>query len=155
MAYAHVAHDCTVGDDNVFANVATLAGHVVVENGAIIGGLSAAHQYVRIGTMSMIGGCSRVTQDIPPYSLCNGVPALIYGPNAIGLKRAGMNVSGLKILKQAFRIFFNSGLARSTAIERVEKEVELTEEVKHLLEFVRSSERGLCDSVKNGSETSE
>ncbi|NTV28709.1 MAG: acyl-ACP--UDP-N-acetylglucosamine O-acyltransferase [Candidatus Omnitrophica bacterium] len=155
MAYAHVAHDCTVGNDCVLANVTTLAGHVKVEDRVVIGGLSAVHQFVQVGKMSMVGGCSRVTQDVPPYSLCNGVPALIYGLNAVGLKRAGMPVSSLRILKQAFRIFFHSGLAKPTAIERIEKEIELVDEVRHLLEFARASERGMCASVKNGTETAE
>ncbi len=150
MAYSHVAHDCTVGNDCVLANVMTLAGHVKVEDRVVIGGLSAVHQFVHVGKMSMIGGCSRVTQDVPPYSLCNGVPALIYGLNAVGLRRAGMDSSSLKILKQVFRIFFNSGLSRPTAIERVSNEVELIDEVKHILEFARASERGMCGSVKNG-----
>lgn len=155
MAYSHVAHDCTVGNDNVFANVATLAGHVVVEDRATIGGLSGVHQFVRIGTMAMIGGCSRVTQDAPPFALCNGVPALIYGLNAVGLKRAGMKINDVKRLKEAFRIMFHSQLAKTTAVERIEKEIEPSPEVLHLLNFVKSSERGLCGSVKRGSEADE
>ena len=155
MAYAHVAHDCIVGNDNVFANVATLAGHVTVENRVIIGGLAAVHQFVRLGEMGMIGGCSRVTQDVPPYSLCNGNPALIYGVNSIGLRRAEVSAPNIKVIKSAFRIFFNSGLSRPTAIDRVENEVELTDEVRHLVKFVSGSERGLCGSVKNGTDTDE
>jgi UDP-N-acetylglucosamine acyltransferase len=155
MAYAHVAHDCQVGNGCVFANSATMAGHVVVEDFVIIGGLTGVHQFCRIGKNAMIGGCSRITQDVPPFALCNGVPGLIYGLNAVGLKRAGMKASGLKVLKEAFRIMFSEGLAKPTAIERVEKEIELLPEVKHLLDFVKGSERGLCGSVKNGAEIAE
>jgi UDP-N-acetylglucosamine acyltransferase len=151
MAYAHVAHDCKVGNDCVIANAGTLAGHVVVGDNVILGGLAAVHQFCRIGKQAMIGGCSRVTQDIPPYSLCVGGPALIYNLNAIGLKRSGMTSSSMKPLKEAFRIMFHSGLAKNNAIEQVEKEVEQTPEVKHLIEFAKASERGLCGSVKEPS----
>ena len=143
MAYSHVAHDCVVGDDNVFANVATLAGHVTVENRVVIGGLTAIHQFVHLGKMAMLGGCSKITQDVPPYGLCAGNPAVIYGVNVIGLKRAQIPASHLKLLKESFRILFHSGLAKSTAVERIEKEIESVEEVQHLLRFVKASERGL------------
>lgn len=151
MAYSHVAHDCQIGDGCVFANSATLAGHVVVEDRAIIGGLVGIHQFCRIGTMVMIGGCSRVTQDVPPYALCVGTPAQIYNLNVVGLKRAGMSASGMKLIKEAFRIMFHSGLARNNAIEQVEREIELTPEVKCLVDFARASERGLCGSAKEPS----
>ena len=151
MAYAHVAHDCTVGSDCVFANSGTLAGHVTVEDRAIIGGLSAIHQFCRVGTMAMIGGCSRVIQDVPPYALCVGGPAVIYNINAVGLRRGGMVSSNMKHLKEAFRILFYSGLSKPSAIEQIEKEVQLIPEVKHLVAFARASERGLCGSVKEPS----
>ncbi|MBF0619069.1 MAG: acyl-ACP--UDP-N-acetylglucosamine O-acyltransferase [Candidatus Omnitrophica bacterium] len=151
MAYSHVAHDCRVGSDCVFANSGTLAGHVVVEDKAIIGGLTAIHQFCRVGAMAMIGGCSRVTQDIPPYSLCVGSPALVYNLNVVGLKRSGMNSSAMKHLKEAFRLMFHSGLAKKTAIEQIERDVELTPEVKHLVLFANGSERGLCGSAKEPS----
>ncbi|MFH0753972.1 MAG: acyl-ACP--UDP-N-acetylglucosamine O-acyltransferase [Candidatus Omnitrophota bacterium] len=151
MAYAHVAHDCTVGNDCVFANSGTLAGHVDVEDRVVIGGLTAIHQFCRVGAMAMIGGCSRVTQDVPPYSLCVGGPALVYNLNAVGLKRAGMVASQMRHLKEAFRLMFHSGLAKSSAIEQIEKEVEQIPEVRHLVEFARASQRGLCGSAKEPS----
>ncbi len=151
MAYAHVAHDCRVGHDCVFANSGTLAGHVVVEDRAIVGGLTAIHQFCRVGTMAMIGGCSRVIQDVPPYSLCVGGPAQVYNLNAVGLRRAGMTSSHMKHLKEAFRILFHSGLSRPSAVEQIEKEVQKTVEVGHLLDFARSSQRGLCGSAKEPS----
>ncbi|MBF0331892.1 MAG: acyl-ACP--UDP-N-acetylglucosamine O-acyltransferase [Candidatus Omnitrophica bacterium] len=148
MAYAHVAHDCTVGNDCVFANSGTLAGHVVVGDRVVIGGLTAIHQFCRVGTMAMIGGCSRVIQDIPPYSLCVGGPALVYNLNAVGLRRAGMTASQMKHLKEAFRLMFHSGLAKNSAIDQIEKEVEQINEVKHLVAFAKDSQRGLCGSAK-------
>jgi UDP-N-acetylglucosamine acyltransferase len=143
MAYAHVAHDCIVGDDNVFANVATLAGHVTVEDRVVIGGLTAVHQFVHLGKMAMLGGCSKITQDVPPYGLCDGNPAAVYGVNVIGLKRAQVPLKSVKLLKDAFRILFHSGLAKSTAVAKVEQEIEPVEEIQHLLRFVKASERGL------------
>lgn len=151
MAYSHIAHDCQVGNGCVFANSGTLAGHVKVEDFVIVGGLSAVHQFCRIGRNAMIGGCSRVVQDIPPYSLCVGGPALVYNLNAIGLRRAGIGAEEMKHLKEAFRLMFHSGLAKNTAIEHIEKEVKQTDHVKHLLDFAKDSERGLCGSVKEPS----
>jgi UDP-N-acetylglucosamine acyltransferase len=151
MAYSHVAHDCVVGNGCVFANSGTLAGHVTVEDFVIVGGLSAVHQFCRLGKNAMIGGCSRVVQDVPPYSLCVGGPALVYNLNAIGLRRAGVTAESMKHLKEAFRIMFHSGLAKNTAIEQIEKDVTLTEHVKHLLDFAKDSERGLCGSAKEPS----
>lgn len=151
MAYAHVAHDCQVGNDCVFANSGTLAGHVVVEDHAILGGLSAVHQFCRIGTMSMVGGCSRVIQDVPPYALCVGSPSLIYNINVVGLRRGGMTASRMKHLKEAFRLLFYSGLSKPSAIREIEKNMEVIPEVKHLVAFAKASERGLCGSSKEPS----
>ncbi len=148
MAYSHVAHDCVVGNGCVLANSGTLAGHVMVDDFVIVGGLSAVHQFCRLGKHAMVGGCSRVVQDVPPYSLCVGGPALVYNLNAIGLRRAGVTADSMKPLKEAFRIMFHSGLARNTAMDQIERDVQLTDHVKHLLDFARTSERGLCGSVK-------
>ena len=148
MAYAHVAHDCSVGNDCVFANSGTLAGHVTVEDRVIIGGLTAIHQFCHVGTMAMVGGCSRVIQDVPPYALCVGGPAVVYNLNVVGLRRGGMVSSHMKHLKEAFRILFYSGLSKPSAIKQIEKDVEPIAEVKHLVAFARASERGLCGSAK-------
>jgi UDP-N-acetylglucosamine acyltransferase len=148
MAYAHVAHDCVVGNDCVFANSGTLGGHVTVEDRVVIGGLTAVHQFCRIGTMAMIGGCSRVIQDVPPYALCVGGPAVVYNLNVVGLRRAGIVSSRMKHLKEAFHVLFYSGLAKPTALKQIERDVELAAEVKHLVAFARASERGLCGSAK-------
>jgi UDP-N-acetylglucosamine acyltransferase len=150
MAYSHVAHDCRVGDDCVFANSVALAGHVMIEDRAVIGGLTGIHQFCRVGRQAMVGGCSRVVQDVPPFSLCVGTPALIYNLNVVGLKRSGMTASSMKHLKEAFRLLFHSGLAKPNALEQIEKDVEQNNEVKQLLAFARASERGFCGSAKEG-----
>ena len=144
MAYSHVAHDCSVGNSVVIANVGTLAGHVTIEDGAIIGGLVAIHQFTRIGTLAIIGGCSKVVQDVPPYSRCDGHPAKVYGLNRIGLERAGVAKESAVSLKRAFKLLFNSGLSTSHALEKIKEEVPQTKEVAHLMEFIRKSERGVC-----------
>jgi len=144
MAYSHVAHDCKVGSNCVIANIGTLAGHVTLEDRVVLGGLAAIHQFTRVGKMSIIGGCSKVVQDVPPFSMCDGNPAKIYGLNLVGVKRAGMPEKAQRELRKAFKILFHSKLILKNGIERVKKEVELVEEVKYLLNFLNNSERGIC-----------
>jgi len=144
LAYTHVAHDCQLGDHIVMSNVATLAGHVAVEDRAIIGGLAAVHQFCRIGTMSIIGGCSKVVQDIPPYMLADGNPATTRALNKEGLKRNQISEESQAALKQAHRILFRSDLRISNAIESATQEIENTTEVQHLLAFLQSSQRGIA-----------
>ncbi|MFH0918607.1 MAG: acyl-ACP--UDP-N-acetylglucosamine O-acyltransferase [Candidatus Omnitrophota bacterium] len=148
MAYSHVAHDCRVGNGCVLANNSTLAGHVSIEDKAVVGGIVAIHQFVRIGMLAIIGGCSKVVQDIPPFSTCDGHPARVYGLNLIGLRRKGIQHDAIKKIDQAFRLIFNSGLSVKHALERVEKEIEKTEEIIYLVNFVKSSERGLTRSCR-------
>ncbi len=148
MAYSHVAHDCRVGNGCILANNSTLAGHVSIEDRAVIGGIVAIHQFVRIGMLAIIGGCSKVVQDIPPFSTCDGHPARIYGLNLIGLRRKGICHDAIKKIDQAFKLIFNSGLSAKHALERVEKEIEKTEEINYLINFVKSSERGLTRSCR-------
>jgi UDP-N-acetylglucosamine acyltransferase len=146
MAYCHVAHDCQVGSYNVIANNGTLAGHVTIEDKAVIGGVVAVHQIVRVGTLSIIGGCSKVVQDIPPYSTCDGHPARVYGLNLVGLRRNSIPKDRIENLDRAFKILFGSGLTKQHAIERAETELKLGPEVLSLLEFVRTSQRGISRS---------
>lgn len=148
MAYAHVAHDCVVGNNCVIANNGTLGGHVVVEDNVVIGGLAAVHQFTRVGKLSIIGGCSKVVQDIPPFSTCDGHPAKIYGLNLIGLKRNNISKDSIKKLDSAFRIIFNSGLLLKHALEKIEKELELTEEISYLVNFLKDSHRGISHSAR-------
>lgn len=144
MAYSHVAHDCVIGNKCVMANAATLAGHVTLEDSAVIGGLSAVHQFVRLGRLSIVGGCSKVVQDVPPFSICDGHPARVFNVNSVGLRRAQFVNDSAKILKKAFKIFFHSGLSKSNALEKISKEVESCPELEHLIFFIKTSERGLC-----------
>ncbi len=143
MAYSHIAHDCKIGDGNVLANVATLAGYVRIGNKVVIGGLVAIHQFCRLGDFSIIGGCSKVVQDIPPYSMCDGHPAVICGLNLVGLRRAKFSSSRIKELKKAFKIIFfdNHSLAKSR--ELVRKSLPPSKELENLFDFISSSKRGL------------
>lgn len=143
LAYCHIAHDCQLGNHIIMSNVGTLAGHVKVENHAIIGGLAAVHQFCRIGTMAIIGGCSKVVQDVPPYMLADGNPAETRTVNKVGLERNGVSEEAQAALKQAYKIIFRDGLTISNALVRIEAELPKLPEVLHLLQFARTSERGL------------
>lgn len=151
MAYSHIAHDCKVGNGCVLANNCTLAGHVTIEDKVVIGGIVAIHQFVRVGMLSITGGCSKVVQDIPPFSTCDGHPARVYGLNLIGLRRKGISNASIKQLDQAFKIIFNSGLSVKHAVEKVEKESEKSAEIAYLISFTKSSERGLSRSARSTS----
>ncbi len=144
MAYSHVAHDCIIGDDVVIANCGTLAGHVVLEDGVIVGGLAAIHQFVRIGTLAIIGGCSKVVQDIAPYAMADGHPAKIYKINAVGLERAGFTDESRNNLKRAFKIIFFMKLNIKNALSEIEKQLPQTKEIITLLNFIKNSERGIA-----------
>jgi UDP-N-acetylglucosamine acyltransferase len=143
MAYTHVAHDCILGDYVIMANAVNLAGHIEVGDYAIIGGVVPVHQFVKIGAHSMIGGGFRVQQDICPYALVGGYPLKVAGLNAVGLRRRGFSKAVIKELEKAFKLLFFSGLNTSQAVERIAKEIELTPEVRVILDFVKSSERGM------------
>ena len=143
LAYAHIAHDCTLGNHIVMSNVATLAGHIVVEDHANIGGLAAVHQFCRIGKMSIIGGCSKIVQDVPPFMLVDGNPAETRTINKVGLERNGVAEEVQNALKQAYKILFRDGLTISNALARIETELPASPELNHLIQFARSSERGL------------
>lgn len=144
MSYSHVAHDCQVGDHVILANSATLAGHVTIEHHASLGGLVAVHQFTRIGCYSFVGGLSGVSMDLPPYCLCEGNRAKTHGLNLVGLKRAGFNNENLEALKQAYRIVFRTRTPIKKALEQVEAEVADLPEVRHFVEFIRASERGVA-----------
>ncbi|MBI4549351.1 MAG: acyl-ACP--UDP-N-acetylglucosamine O-acyltransferase [Candidatus Omnitrophica bacterium] len=144
MAYAHIAHDCVVGNQTTLANNATLGGHVSIEDRAIIGGLSAVHQFVRIGSLSIVGGCSKVVQDIPPYMMVDGHPAKAYGLNAVGLERADFPSEERLLLKRAFKIVFRSRLTVKSAVAQLESELPPSPAVLSLIEFLKKSERGIC-----------
>ncbi|MEN9654906.1 MAG: acyl-[acyl-carrier-protein]--UDP-N-acetylglucosamineO-acyltransferase [Chlamydiota bacterium] len=143
MAYCHVAHNCEIGNRVIMSNSAMLAGHVIIEDNAIIGGMTPVHQFSRIGCYAMVGGFSRVPRDVPPYTVGGGFPYRFGGLNIIGLKRHQFALPVRIALSKAFKITYRSGLHLSHAIERIEKEVEPYPEVKHWIDFCRSSKRGI------------
>jgi UDP-N-acetylglucosamine acyltransferase len=143
MTYVHLAHECGVGDDVVSANATQCAGHVVIHDRAILSGLNAVHQFVTIGTYAFVGGGSRVNQDIPPYVKAVGNPMELYGLNSIGLQRAGFSGETIAALKRAYRLFFNSDLNLSQALDRARNELPDSPEIARFLAFVESSERGV------------
>ena len=143
LAYCHIAHNVTLGDSIIMSNVATLAGHIVVEDRAVIGGLAAVHQFCRIGTMSIIGGCSKVVQDVPPYMLADGNPARARTINKVGLERNGVSEEAQAALKQAYKILFREGLTIPNALSKIESTLPPLAELRRLADFVRASERGI------------
>lgn len=143
MAYCHVAHNCVVGNRVIMSNNATLAGHVTVEDYAIIGGMTPIHQFVRIGRYAMVGGMSRVTHDIPPYTIGAGIPYKFGGLNIVGLKRHGFSLDLRKELSKAYKLLYRSNLHMNEALKRIENEVIPLPEVLHFVDFCRSTKRGL------------
>ncbi len=143
MTYVHLAHDCHVGDHVTIANGTQCAGHVTIHDRAVLSGLNAIHQFVTIGTYAFVGGGSRVNQDIPPYVKAVGNPMELYGLNSIGLQRAGFSGETIAALKRAYRLFFNSDLNLSQALERARSDLPPLPEVERFLDFVESSERGV------------
>ena len=143
MSYVHLGHDCHVGNNVILSNMAQLAGHVTIEDKAIVSGLCAVHQFVRIGRHSFIGGCSRVSKDIPPFLKAVGNPVRLYGLNTVGLQRSGIDEATILELKRAYRVFFRSDLNVTQAIERAQTELEPLPEVQELIQFVEASERGV------------
>ncbi len=143
MAYCHIAHNSVLGDRVILANNATLAGHVTVEDAAVIGGLSAIHQFARVGCHAMVGGMSRVTHDVPPYTIGAGSPYRLGGLNLVGLRRYGFPLQSRVALAKAFKILYRSGLPVAQALAQIENELEPTPEIQRFVEFCRSTKRGL------------
>ncbi len=144
MAYSHVAHDCVVNDHVIMANAATLAGHVEVDNYAILGGLSAVHQFSRVGCHVMASGGSMIAQDVVPYSIVQGDRAKIIGLNLTGLKRRGFSSGALTNIKKIYKLVFRSNLKLEEAVARIEEQFDSSaSEVATYLEFLKKSERGL------------
>ncbi len=143
MAYSHVAHDCIIGDNVILANAVNLAGHVEIQDFAIIGGLVPIHQFVRIGTHSIIGGGFRVPMDVCPYMLAAGYPLKICGINKIGLQRRGFSPHTIGILEKVYKILFRSKFNTTQAIKKIRSDFEMIPEVQNILEFIEKSERGI------------
>jgi UDP-N-acetylglucosamine acyltransferase len=143
MTYVHIAHDCVVGNDVILANGIQMAGHVTVEDRAIVSGLVPIHQFVRIGTYAFVGGGSRVNQDVPPFTKAVGNPVHLYGLNSVGLQRAGFTPDVKLALKRAYRLLFNSDLTVSQGIARARVELPAVPEVERFLSFIEASQRGV------------
>ncbi len=144
MAYTHVAHDCRVGNRVVMANGATLAGHVEIQDYAVIGGLTAIHQFARIGRNAFIGGASAVSMDVVPFLSAAGNRARLMGVNVVGLRRSGFSEEAISAIRQAHRIVFRANLRLEQAIEELEKKFAATFEVQCMLEFLQTGQRGFC-----------
>ena len=142
LASSHIGYNVVMGD-RVIVSMAALAGHVLVEDYALVGGLCAVHQFCRIGTMAMIAGCAKVVQDVPPYVIVDGNPAEARTINKVGMERNGVSEEAQAALRQAYKILFRDGLTTSNALARIESELPPLPEVKHLMQFVRGSERGI------------
>ena len=143
LAYGHVAHNCSVGNNVTMSNLAQLAGHVVVEDHALIGAMAGVHQFVRIGRYSFVGGYAKLGRDLPPYFLCDGNPPEVYGLNAVGLRRAGFSREALTELKDAYKTIYHSEKNVSQAITALRETVK-TDEGRTLLAFLEAgSERGI------------
>ncbi|MBS1271545.1 MAG: Acyl-[acyl-carrier-protein]--UDP-N-acetylglucosamine O-acyltransferase [Candidatus Marinimicrobia bacterium] len=143
MAYAHVAHDCLLGDNVILANAVNLAGHVTIEEYAILGGLVPVHQFVKIGKHSYIGGGFRVSKDVPPFILASSEPLAYSGLNIVGLRRRGFTSENRSLIKKAYRLIFRSEYNTSQALEQIKKDLPQTEEIQYIVDFVESSERGI------------
>lgn len=150
MANAHVAHDCVVGDDVILANNVALAGHVTVEDAAIIGGQTGVHQFVRIGRNAMVGGASAVLQDVPPYVICHLNPCVPAGLNIVGLRRKGWDDQMMRAMRRAYGALYREGLIFKEALAKIEAlEAEFpaaAQELRHFREFVAASKRGIIRS---------
>ena len=143
LAYSHIGHDCTVGNGVVFSNNGTLAGHVQIGDHAIMGGLTAVHQFCRIGRFAITGGCSKIVQDVPPFMIADGNPAEVRGINLVGLERKNFAAESVKSIKEAFRLIYRSNYNTRQAVEAIQKELPATAEITQILEFIAQSERGI------------
>lgn len=143
LAYTHIAHDCRLGNHIIMSNLAQIAGHVVIEDQAILGGMSAVHQFSRIGRLAMVAACTPIRKDVAPFMLVSGDPAETMKSNLVGLERAGLDPDTIRALGQAHRILFREGLSIPNALTRLEGELPSSPELQHLIEFVRASERGV------------
>lgn len=144
MAYCHVAHDCVIGSHVVMGNLATLAGHVEIQDRAVIGGLAAVHQFTRVGAYAIVGGGSMVSLDIIPYAKASGDRAGLFGVNAIGLKRGGFGPEEIKNIEKAYRVLLKQKLLLKDAIAALETEFAGCTEVERLVSFLKTSRRGIA-----------
>ncbi|HEY2573485.1 MAG TPA: acyl-ACP--UDP-N-acetylglucosamine O-acyltransferase [Verrucomicrobiaceae bacterium] len=150
LAYCHIAHDCVVGSHCVFSNNGTLAGHVIVEDHVILGGLTAVHQFCRLGKFAITGGCSKIVQDVVPFTIADGNPARARGINQVGLQRNGRGEEQIKALRAAFKTLYRSKLNITQALEAL-RSSSPGEDLQHLIDFVASSQRGIVTAGREES----
>ena len=143
LAYSHIGHDCDVGDAVIFSNNGTLAGHVQVGDHAIMGGLTAVHQFCRLGRYAITGGCSKIVQDVPPFMIADGNPAKVRGINVVGLERNGFAPETIKTIKEAFRLIYRSKYNTRQAVEAIQQELAASAEITQIVEFIMTTERGI------------
>ena len=142
MAYCHLGHNCQVGNGATLVNNAQMAGHVTIEDRAYVGGMVGVHQFTRVGKLAMIGGYSRVVQDVPPFMMVEGNPARVHGLNVVGLRRAGVDADTRNLLKAAYRLLYRSGLNLSQALDRIAAELEDAPELQYLVDFLGALKYG-------------
>jgi UDP-N-acetylglucosamine acyltransferase len=149
LTSSHVAHGCILGNHVILSNGVPLAGHVVIEDHAILGGLSGAHQFTRVGKLAMVGAYTKITQDVPPFLLVDGNPAIAYGLNRIGLERHGVSAEAQTALKQAYKILYLENLSTRPALEKMRATLSKLPEILHFLGFIEASERGITKSKRS------
>lgn len=157
MAFSHIAHDCQIGNNVILSHGAGLAGHVTIEDRVVIGGMAGIHQFCRVGTMSMVGGVSKVTKNVPPFLLVDGNPATVAGINFVGLRRGGVNADIRAEIKKAYKILYRSDLTITQAIDQIEQTLKGFSEIDHFVRFLRDVGRGICSgrNMKEGEENEE
>ena len=143
MAYSHVAHDCSVGNHVILANSANMGGHVVIEDHAVIGGLVAIHQFSHVGRHAMVGGGFRITKDVPPYVLAGSEPLSFKGLNIVGLKRRNFSPQAIVNIEKVYKLIYHSQLNVTQALDQIRNEMQITDEVRHILDFIEKSKRGI------------
>ena len=143
LANVHIAHDCQLANGIIMSSFAGLAGHVIVEDNVVLGGYVAVHQFCRLGKLSMVGGCSKLRQDLAPFMLADGSPAETHTINKVGLERNGVAEASISALKQAYKILFREGLTITNALAKIESDLPALPEIKYLIQFIRASERGI------------
>lgn len=147
MAYVHIAHDCVVGNHCILANSTNLAGHVIVDDYAYFGGMSGAHQFIRVGKHTFVSGGSMLGKDVPPYCLVMRNPAQYAGINSVGLKRQQFSVDDIQTIQNAYRILFGNGLNTTQAIDKIKAEIETNKHRDEIIHFVEQSERGIIKGI--------
>ncbi len=147
MAYCHVAHNCELGNHITLVNQASLSGHCIVEDSALISGMTGLHQFTRVGKLSLLSALSAVNKDIPPYVICGGRPAVVLGLNIVGMRRAGLSQESRKEIKNAYKLVYRSNLNVQQALEEIKKNY-FSPEVMHFVSFIENSKRGILDGMR-------